>query len=414
MEVSAYLVIYQHNPGFYSYRLYNKRTLAEITTNSTKAQENIMTSLSLFAFFEKNIHDRDSTEIETAFKGTVYVHPLQWLFEAIENDFVCFSEIQMVVTYNEGGLPVEVNPWIHIHCEPIGSGGTENPNGIPEGGGGYFGDDPSTNNFPNEWWEGGWGAPVGTAGLNSSGVPTYSNDYEDPDHPSYDPSGPYSEFYPWWNPLQELTNGDIDNKSEEEANDPDNNSLFGYDETTYSSYNHLIDPWPHVSPIIPKSQFVPYGSLSPPNDECFDYCKEQIRLAGYKLSNYYTNQTIQIYTESGGVNSSNFDDGISYLVYAITNSIPVVVGVDKESGSPNVNTDNTTDHFIVIVGMGSDAGGNYFTFYDNSTSSVARGASSLNRLYVDYTNHTITGKSMTPYAQGSTYQVTQIRKSKPL
>jgi hypothetical protein len=44
--------------------------------------------------------------------------------------------------------------------------------------------------------------------------------------------------------------------------------------------------------------------------------------------------------------------------------IPVRLGVDHSIGSPHVDTGKSTDYFIVIVGVGKDADGSFFTFLD--------------------------------------------------
>ena len=104
-----------------------------------------------------------------------------------------------------------------------------------------------------------------------------------------------------------------------------------------------------------------------------------------------------------------------YLKYALSNGIPVIVGIDNHVGSPNPNTDNTTDHFIVIVGMGSDTNGKYFTFYDNASGIASQGANPNNKLYYNLSSGKITGSSQTDYAQNTGYYnyiLTMIRKSK--
>lgn len=116
------------------------------------------------------------------------------------------------------------------------------------------------------------------------------------------------------------------------------------------------------------------------------------------------------------MNHTELAKGLSYLKYALSNGIPVIVGVDDAPGSPNINTDNTTDHFIVIVGMGSNSQGNYFQFYDNASGDVSQGASSLNLLYYNPNTGIISGRTQcSGYRDQATthnYIITQIRKSK--
>jgi hypothetical protein len=146
------------------------------------------------------------------------------------------------------------------------------------------------------------------------------------------------------------------------------------------------------------------------------YAKAQFAKKGYRISNYGdTSQTIQVYQFAAGVNFSNVKTGIGYLLSALGRGIPVIVGVNGWQGSSNPNTDNTTDHFIVIVGTGSDSNGNFFTFFDNATRDVAMGASPQNKLYYNSITGLIKGRSQTRYgnqAINGEYIVTMIQKSK--
>lgn len=204
-----------------------------------------------------------------------------------------------------------------------------------------------------------------------------------------------------------------------ETGDIDNNTIGGYDATLYSSFDPSQSPWSTIEPVIYIADFVGFRVEYHDNEtpfHCMDFAKEQIAKNGYQISNYTApNQTMQIYTTQNGVNQTELQKGLSYLKYALENGIPVIVGVDNHAGSPNPDTDNTTDHFIVIVGMGSDGSGNYFTFYDNATAYPSNGTSSSNQLYYNNASGQITGSSNCSYAVQSNYYdyiVTMIRKSK--
>lgn len=201
------------------------------------------------------------------------------------------------------------------------------------------------------------------------------------------------------------------------SGDYDNNTDGGFDNTVYEFFNPTQSSWPSIPSVIPVNKFVGWNRQAHPTWECMHYSKEQLRVMGYQISNYFNNleQTIQIYTEQNGVNLTESLKGISYLKYALENDIPVIVGVDNHSGSPNKNTDNTTDHFIVIVGMGTDTTGKYFQFYDNASGNTSQGASPLNKLYYNSRIGIISGTSQAnPYAVGLIYTITMIRKSKLL
>jgi hypothetical protein len=195
----------------------------------------------------------------------------------------------------------------------------------------------------------------------------------------------------------------------------DNYQTGGYDNTTYTPFNPQTSPWPNIPAVIPQNKFVGWGAQGVRRN-CMDYAKAQIAKVGYQISSYYsTGQTFQIYTTQNGVNNTALSQGLSYLKYALSNGIPVIVGVDDAPGHPG-NIDNSTDHFIVIVGMGTDSNGKYFQFYDNASGNASQGASSLNKLYYNSATGIISGNSQTDYANGQPlpYTITMIRKSKPL
>ena len=210
----------------------------------------------------------------------------------------------------------------------------------------------------------------------------------------------------------------LNNRTDFDSNQEEieNYTSGGYDTTSYSDFNPQQQPWSTIPPVIPSSDFVGWGTPGI-NRNCMEYSKAQIAKKGYQISNYFNSsgQTVQIYTSQNGVNQNELQRGLSYLNYALSNGIPVIVGVDDDpNGTKNPQTDNTTDHFIVIVGMGSDTNGNYFSFYDNASSNVNQGTNSLNKLYHSPSNGLISGTSQTSYASGLNYIITMIRKSKLL
>jgi hypothetical protein len=202
--------------------------------------------------------------------------------------------------------------------------------------------------------------------------------------------------------------------------DDDDNATGGYDNTVYPVYQQSV-PWPTISNVISKSNFVPYYTGA----NCLDLAKEQIAQLGYQISNYGDpGQTIQVYTEGSGVNLSNSKLAVSYLNYALSKSIPVIVGVDDAPGGQG-NADQSTNHFIVIVGMGTDSNGNFYQFYDSSTADLWDGTSNNNKLYYNSTTGFITGNTDSAYDNIATqassagklrsmhaYILTQVRKSK--
>lgn len=184
-------------------------------------------------------------------------------------------------------------------------------------------------------------------------------------------------------------------------------------------FNSDQNPWPSYGPVIDKSdatvlKFIDY--------DCHVYAKKQLAEVGYTISNYFLvynsawdndihYETIQPYTEYDGININEVQQGLDYLYSALKRNIPVMVGVSYQSGSENPLTDNTTEHFIVIVGMGTDSNGNYFSFYDSGSSNVDLVTHADNKLY--FNNNMFQGTTEASFANGFTYTLAQIRKSKP-
>ncbi|WP_431291836.1 hypothetical protein [Pedobacter sp. P26] len=126
-------------------------------------------------------------------------------------------------------------------------------------------------------------------------------------------------------------------------------------------------------------------------------------------------QTFQIYKTSTGVDLAETKKALSYIISALAQKIPVLIGVDNRSGAPAANPDNSTDHFVVVVGMGTDEKGKFLQFVDNATNNPSTGASFSNRLYYNSTTGKITGKTAVTdyrnYPGMHDYIVTQVRKS---
>lgn len=199
---------------------------------------------------------------------------------------------------------------------------------------------------------------------------------------------------------------------------------------SYDSNCVWAKDWVTISPIISKSGFVGWG-YSGVNENCFDYACQELKDAGYSLispswqdpnsaSPKISHGIIQIYVSrsvagmSAGTQKDMFVQGVKYLKESMIKNIPIIVGVDDDPNKSS-NPDKTTDHFVVIVGMGSDEKGNYFLFHDNATSDIEIGTSVENKLYCDCDNFVIKGcadKRNTYAAKHKYYLVTQIRKSK--
>lgn len=92
-----------------------------------------------------------------------------------------------------------------------------------------------------------------------------------------------------------------------------------------------------------------------------------------------------------------------------------MVGVDDDIII--TNDDMTTEHFVVIVGMGTDSQGKFFRFYDNAIGNTKIGTSEKNKLYCDCKQYKLEGIGdlTNSYIQSTLdkkYTVSQIRETK--
>jgi hypothetical protein len=244
-----------------------------------------------------------------------------------------------------------------------------------------------------------------------------------PSLPTTGPSAPpYIPVHPWQNAAFSLNVKDANVNTENDEND---NTIGGYDNTVYPSYttgstfSTVSNVLPVNSPSGVNYEFIRWGytGITPYS---MNYCKAQIAQKNQQISNYNdAGQTYQIYDETTGVNAAATNNAITYITGALQAGIPVIVGVDCRPGTSLGSQDNTTDHFVTIVGMGVDVGTNknYFRYYDCSTYSLSQGTRSTNRLLYDNLTGIIRGLSPTLYANtaGFTpYKITQVRRSKPL
>jgi len=184
------------------------------------------------------------------------------------------------------------------------------------------------------------------------------------------------------------------------------------------------DNWALVSPIISPNKFI-YLGYPDIVSECFFYALEQLRVVDYfpnspswhdwstgpKSKLVMSSGIFQLYLEpdvagmSSGVQKEGFRKGVDYLRQSIKNHIPVLVGIDYTSKNPN--DDGTTDHFVTVVGMGTDNIGNYFTYYDNFSAHRWKGVDPENKLYCNC-------EELMIKRNDGDYRISQIRTSKRL
>lgn len=188
----------------------------------------------------------------------------------------------------------------------------------------------------------------------------------------------------------------------------------------------VCEVWNVVSPIIKKEDFIGWGNPTVKNLNCYDYCVKQLNNAGFKLKSpgwsikhiisgsiYQTYLASNVGQMKKGFQEKQFIAGVSYIKRALLARIPVMVGVEHSSGSSS--SDKVTDHYVVIVGMGIDKKGKYFSFYDNSTKYNEIGASAENKIYCNCEEFSLigTGSPANSYLHSGygQYIVSQIRES---
>ncbi len=145
--------------------------------------------------------------------------------------------------------------------------------------------------------------------------------------------------------------------------------------------------------------------------QCADYAREQLRVVGVLVGGGSDPTNMYVYSEKKGANKVVLDKAIKYIKSELESGRPVFIGVD-DAPNQKIN-EGTTDHFLVIVGMGNDKNGNYFQVYDNASGDVQDGTNSSNKLYHDEKKNIVKGRTNTSYSQRvNPYKLSQVRKNK--
>ncbi len=162
-----------------------------------------------------------------------------------------------------------------------------------------------------------------------------------------------------------------------------------------------------IAPVIKKDDYVGYNDNTP--HDCMVASKAQIAKQDLIIGGY--NDAIQMFKNGkvgNPVNENSKSFGIDAIQKSLESGNSIIVGVDYTSSqSANIGTDNTTDHFVTIVGRGNDKGGEFFTFYENAISNKEKGTDvGTNKFYLQ-TDGTLKGK--TSWSEKVEFKVTQVR-----
>jgi len=185
-----------------------------------------------------------------------------------------------------------------------------------------------------------------------------------------------------------------------------------------------------LRPFIPwQTQMSPdlWGWISRQRVSCYRTSVQLLKYAGVKngggRGNKSTevngktfkasNNVIQTALEENGsivILEENTKKAIAYLDQELEKGFPVLLGVRHSYKSEEQNYDNTTDHYVTVVGRGCESNKRFFRFYEVGTSNSVNGQHDDNKLFVNE-NWSITGSPKNK-PDRRTYTLTQVRGNK--
>lgn len=193
----------------------------------------------------------------------------------------------------------------------------------------------------------------------------------------------------------------------------DPNEVHYYDNATYQEYTSSME-WKTIAPIISPKDWVYYGYQGV--TDCLALSRLQAGKLGWTCNGYdAAGQTFKVWSNRTGTlvhDAVELRKGINYMLTSLNNFVPVIIGIDDRTGSPNL--DGLTDHYLTVVGAGTEPDGrHFFRYYENGVgpSHLMLATHKDLKLYYDATAGTLEGTSHTGYMKNATFKVTQIRRS---
>ncbi|HNP08519.1 MAG TPA: fibronectin type III domain-containing protein, partial [Cyclobacteriaceae bacterium] len=170
---------------------------------------------------------------------------------------------------------------------------------------------------------------------------------------------------------------------------------------------------PYDMSIADDVDFEGFDSTDPAG--CFRRASDMLKNAGYQAvaANHEDVVQMTIADENGDlVIQDDILDGIQLINDHLNRNIPIMVGVDYHDGHPG-NSDQTTDHWLVIVGRTTTNNQTCYRYYDAQTGIESIGTSTDNEL-CEQDDHSLKDT----YREGSvyerTYTVTMVRPSEKI
>ena len=236
-----------------------------------------------------------------------------------------------------------------------------------------------------------------------------------------------------YNPIQE-TEHYIDGQHNNGVFNPMNNNTYGY---TYNNPIVFVDPngkqtisgWIEGK-IKSFNREISYGTFSnysvpvivpgklregksPFVNNCWHACERQIKNANTNLeSGKASNRINMIESPRQSKNSQtkvNIVEGVEVILENLSKNRPIMAGVSY-TDKQNINENVATDHFITIVGAGTDKNGVYLSYVDNAASTGKKGGTNTkeNRLYFDAKSKQFIDKTP-PLNKAQKYILSEVR-----
>lgn len=166
-----------------------------------------------------------------------------------------------------------------------------------------------------------------------------------------------------------------------------------------------------IKPVIPASTHV-----GQEKGKCFAACKKMVNLAtGLELSAIApVNKQINValdYASQGRytVPTADVKRGVQTIDKYLEAGKPIIIGVSRVESAKYYNHNHATEHYVVVVGRGSDRKGTFYQFYDVATQHQGPGTSSDNKLYVQGDGLLV---GVSQYSSKPTYTMTEVRPNK--